>query len=33
MESELDYYLILGWMWDNEDVVSPPNEHEIENEK
>jgi hypothetical protein len=32
-EQELDYYLTLGWMWDNEDVVSPLHEHEIENEE
>jgi hypothetical protein len=30
----MDYYLTLGWIWDNEDVVSPPHEHEgYENEE
>jgi hypothetical protein len=32
-EQELDYFLTLGWMWDNEDIVSPPHEYEIENEE
>ena len=32
-EQELDYFLTLGWMWDNEDVVSPPHEHEIADEE
>ena len=28
---DLEYYRTLAWMWDNEDVVCPPEIHNTEN--
>ena len=33
-DEELDYYITLAWMWDSQDIVSPPViNHEETNEE
>jgi hypothetical protein len=27
---DLEYYMALAWMWDNEDVVCPPEIHFVD---